>query len=135
MEIDFDRCLNYRHVPSNERPPPTGPNDRRGREPGTKGVSYDKDYEREQPRGWIGGDELPKGPRAISSRSELPSPITTTGTLSSSSVSPVNTDQCQKPLCGPSSVCGDDMPRPTHHIPVHPEGKDLDMPLLQKKQS
>ena len=27
------------------------------------------------------------------------------------------------------------MPRPTHHVPVCPEGKDLDTPLLQKKQS
>ena len=67
MEIDFDGHPNYRRVPSNERPPPTGPNDRHGCESGTKGVSYDRDYEREQPRGWIGGDELPKGPRAISS--------------------------------------------------------------------
>ena len=135
MEIDFDGRPNYRCVPSNERPPPTGPNDRHGCESGTKGVSYDRDYECEQPRGWIGGDELPKGPRAISSRSELPSPITTTGTLSSSSVSPVNTDQRQEPLRGPPSVRGDDVPRPTHHVPVRPEGKDLDTPLLQKKQS
>ena len=93
------------------------------------------DYECEQPQGWIGGDELPKGPRAISSRSELPSPITTTGTLSSLSVSPVNTDQRQEPLRGPPSVRGDDVPRLTHHVPVCPEGKDLDTPLLQKKQS
>ena len=30
MEIDFDGRPNYRHVPSNERPLPTGPNDRCG---------------------------------------------------------------------------------------------------------
>ena len=36
MEIDFDGCPNYRHVPSNERPPPTGPNDRHGVNPGPK---------------------------------------------------------------------------------------------------
>ena len=59
----------------------------------------------------------------------------TTGTLSSLLVSPVNTDQCQEPLHRPPSVCGDDVPRPTHHVPVRPEGKDLDTPLLQKKQS
>ena len=67
MEIDFDGHSNYRCVLSNERPPPTGPNDRHGHESRTKGVLYDRDYEREQPQGWIGGDELPKGPRAISS--------------------------------------------------------------------
>ena len=135
MEIDFDRCPNYRRVPSNERPPPTGPNDRHGRESRTKGVSYDKDYEREQPREWIGRDELPKGPRAMSSQSELLSPITTTGTLPPSSVSPVNTDQRREPLRAPPSVRGDDAPRPTRHVPVRPEGKDLDTPLPQKKQS
>ena len=44
MEIDFDEHPNYRHVPSNERPPPTRPNDRHGHESGTKGILYNRDY-------------------------------------------------------------------------------------------
>ena len=104
--MDIDVPSRYKSAPPNGRsanfPPrvPTGPGDRRGREMGIRDTPYHRESDRDGPRDWITKEEVaPRAPRAMSSRSGGPSPVTTAMALPPASAS-TNADQ----TCAPREI-------------------------------